>query len=247
MLRFLIANAILRNEVPPEGGGGGGTPAPAGNEPPKAPESPTITLTQEQLDRMIASRVAKVQNAGKKTAAELSAERDRINAELEQLRQQQADPSANPEVVKAAREAAKLKADLEALAKERDEFRARAESMTKAERDRKVGDVLRAELTRAGAHAQGLEQAAKLLSMDGTAEVDEDGQVTITIAGIPYTGASIAKAAGAWLAANPHFAKGLDGGSGASRPGARNGAALDFDKASPEALLRAGLSRPPGS
>lgn len=256
MLRHLLALSILRSEANPDGGGGGGAPAPApgaplaGGQPAPAPE-PTLALTQAQLDQIVQRAIAKEKRGTSRTVAEITQAKAQLEAELAEARaaaEGAGDPSKNPEIAKAQREAAAAKAQLEALAKEKAEALAKLEGMTKAQRDRAVSDTLRAELTRAGAHAPGLEQAARLLAMEGAAEVDEDdGSITLTISGIPYRGATLAKAVAVWLAANPHFAKSPAGGSGANRPNGNGRMPADFSTASPVDLISAGLSRPPGS
>jgi hypothetical protein len=253
MLRPFIASSILRNAAGENADGGGaasagantttaGTPAGAGEAP--------LQLTQTQLDAIVQRAIAKNERKATRTVSEIQAERTRLETELAEARaalEGSADPTKNPELAKAQRELARLQAEKDALAKERAEAASKLDAMTTAQKQRAIGDTLRSELTRAGAHATGIDQAARLLAMDGTAEIDDDGTITVTLAGVPYSGPTLSKAVGAWLTQNPHFAKSPEGGSGASRPNGSRGPALDFEKATPEALISSGLSRPPGS
>lgn len=240
--RILIMSALLAPE-PSEGGGGGagGTGADDAN---KGNETPARTFTQDEVDRIVAARVAKAASAGKSALSASEQAKARVaelEAELEETRGKLApDDASKAEQAKIARENARLQAELVAARAEKAAADTQLSQLSQAQRTTKIENTMRKALAAGGAHERGLDQAVRLMAAEGAAEVDDDG-VTVTINKIPYTGeAAIAKAAAEWLAANPHFAKGSDGGSGGRRP---NGGALpvDMDKMTSRQLLHEGL------
>jgi hypothetical protein len=239
--RILIMSALLA--PPDEGGAEGGAGASDGTE--GATPPPVKTFTQEEVDRIVAARVAKVSSAGKTAQTEQQKAAARVaelEAELEETRTKLLPAQGHEaDLAKTARERDRLAKDLADAKARENALAGQVTELSTRQKNAAIESVVRDALSKSGAHAPGLTQAVRLMVAEGAAEVDDEG-VTITIDRVPYTGeAAIAKAAVAWLNANPHFQKSTDGGSGGRRP---NGGALppaDMDKMPVGALLRAGL------
>jgi hypothetical protein len=238
--RILIMSALLA--PPDEGGAEGGAGASDGTE---GATPPPKTFTQEEVDRIVAARVAKAAGAGKAalTAQQQAAARvAELEAELEETRGKLLPAQGHEaDLAKTARERDRLAKELTDAKAREDALSGQVSELSTRQKNAAIESVVREALGKSGAHGAGLNQAVRLMVAEGAAEVDDEG-VTITIDRVPYTGeAAIAKAAAAWLNANPHFQKSPDGGSGGRRP---NGGALppaDMDKMSAGALLRTGL------
>lgn len=242
MFRFSRINSFLMSPEAGDGASGGGASGAQGTEQTQTETQTekTITLTQSQLDAMLAKRGKSATRTVEETRAEL-ARREAEILELRQAIEGANDPAKNTELAKLQREIARRDAEIKA---ERDRAEAatkRADEMTAREKATKVTETLRAALTKAGAHAPGIDQAARLIAMDGAAEVEDDGSVTLTIGGVPYSGPTIEKAASAWLASNPHFQKSPSGGSGARPSNGASAQVLDVDKVPASSLIAAGL------
>ncbi len=233
------------------GGGGGSDPADdaggdGGAKGGKGSKSDP-TFTKDDVDRIVKAALAKRDRSDGRAKGELEAARAReaeLSRELEELRASidDAKDSGDPkrELAALRRDLAKLQREHAQAVKDRDEaVKGRDDLAGKIKRS-SIESAIRGALSKSGAHTQGLEQAVRLLSMEGSAEVDEDGVVTLTIGGMAYDGDSLAKAAQAWLAANPHFARAVDGGSNGRRPGSAR-VDVDLDKLSPAELIRRGL------
>lgn len=205
------------------------------------------TFSQGDVDRIVKAALAKRDRSDGRAKSELEAAKAReaeLSRELEELRASidDAKESGDPkrELAALKREMAKLQREHAQAAKDRDEAMKGRDELAGKIRKSTIEGALRTALTKSGAHAQGIEQAVRLLSMDGSAEVDEDGTVTLTIDGMAYDGDSLAKAAQAWLTANPHFARAVEGGSNGRRPGSAR-VDVDLDKLTPAELIRRGL------
>ncbi len=236
--RLLVMSALFAPETENGSGGGGDTTTTT-----TTTETPRV-FTQEEVDRIVASRVAKVkgESKGALTASEQAkAHIAQLEAELEETRSKLApDDATKAEQAKIARENARLSKELADARAAAAAATTQLGDLTAKQKTAAIETVVRKALGASGAHAQGLEQAVRLMVAEGSAEVDDEG-VTVTIDKVPYTGdAAIAKAAAAWLTANPHFAKSVDGGSGGRRPNGGAGPA-DLEKMSARALLGAGM------
>lgn len=236
--RLLMMSALFAPEDEVSGGASGDAAAakPAGETP--------RTFSQEEVDRIVASRVAKAkgESKGALSASEQAKARvAELEAELEETRGKLApDDASKAEQAKATRENARLTKELADAKAAAAAATTQLGDLTAKQKTSAIETVVRKALGASGAHTQGLEQAVRLMVAEGAAEVDDEG-VTVTINKVPYTGdEAIAKAAAAWLTANPHFAKGVDGGSGGRRPNGGAGPA-DLEKMSARNLLRAGM------
>lgn len=245
--RLMLMRALFSPVDDVAGGGGGAPPAGEGAGAGTLPENaapPARMFSEEQVNRIVADRLAKANRAGTGVASEAAQAKARaaeLEAELEEVRGKMApNEQAQIEANKAARRAAQLEADLKAATAQRAELEGKLGELTTRQKSAAVSDVVRKALATSGAHTQGLEQAVRLMVSEGAAELDDDG-VTITIDRVPYTGeAAITKAAAAWLLANPHFQKSTDGGSGSRRPNG-GGVPLDMDKLPAASLISRGL------
>lgn len=134
---------------PGNGGQGNAGVAPAAGDPAKAPETPKLTMTQEELDRIIADRLAR---AKPKDYDDLVALRDKVTAD------------------------ANAKKDELTLAKE---AQATAEAAAKTATERANATLRRAAIIAEAAtqNAVDADMVATLLTGDGTITVEEDGTV----------------------------------------------------------------------
>lgn len=224
-----------------------------GDDIPDAPPSSDSgkTFTQEDVDRIIAKRLA----AKEKELAKLAAENEKTSKRFEEMSAKFEELSAKyeetnksdveRELIKAQRAIAKYQDRIKALEEQAAEATKTATEARSTLKQRELESALRSGLLKAKAHARGLDQAVKILISEGRAEVDDEGRITLTIGDVPYD--DPAEAAERWLQANPHFAEGMLGGSGTPMPGKGGGfmSLEQMDKMSPDALLKAGLEKSP--
>lgn len=227
-----------------DSGDGDGDPTPP-------PSDSGKTFTQEDVDRIIAKRLA----AKEKEIAKLAAENEKtskrfeeMNAKFEELSAKYEETNKSDverELIKAQRAIAKYQDKIKALEEQAAEATKTATEARSTLKQRELESALRSGLLKAKAHTRGLDQAVKILISEGRAEVDDEGRVTLTIGDVPYD--DPAEAAERWLQANPHFAEGMLGGSGTPMPGKGGGfmSLEQMDKMSPDALLKAGLEKSP--
>lgn len=225
--------------APDEGAAAGGAASAAGTAPAEK------TYTQADIDRMMGQRLASKEKelAAVKAEVESSkaklAEFDSLTTRLQALEDEKL--SAAEKARKDAERAAKAIADREAaLAKERDEWRGKAETAERrrveANVSREVGDALAAAKALPGV----LKHAIPAFRSEVEIDTDEDGRITA----VRFDGVArkdLADAAGAWLTANPHFQQHPGGGSGAQKP---NGAGLSgrpLHEVDSQSLIREGL------
>lgn len=195
----------------------GTAPAGDGTNPPAE-----RTFTQADLDRMIGSRIATEKKTSDALRAEVEAAKAKL-AEFDQVQQRlqaledEKLSTADKARKDADRAAAALAAKEAALVKERDEWKGKAETAEK----RRVESALLREISDALGTAKALPSALKHASPTFRAEVEIDTDESGAITAVRYAGTTqkdLVTAAGAWLAANPHFLQHPGGGSGSAKP-----------------------------
>lgn len=231
--------------APDEGSGAGGAaPDDAAKAAAAAAATAERTFTQADIDKMIGQRLAAKERDLATARAELEAAKAEAAKAAELATKIEALESATLSgAEKAKRDADRAAKAIEneraALLKERDEYKAKAET---AERRRVEANVARSvgdALSGAKALPGVLKHAIPAFLSEVEIDKDEDGNPTaIRYAGL--TKKDLPDAAAAWLADNQHFLAHAGGGSGGNRANGAGGIAAD-PNASAAALIAAGL------
>lgn len=221
-----------------------------GGEP--APGDGGRTFTQAEVDRIIKGRLKKSEKelaAAQKRAEKADEAMAAMQAKLDELDDKLTHANASDEakeLAKLQRKYAQLEDKHAKVLSERDEAVAKANEASEGLTKHKVSTTLTDALLGAGAYKKGVKRAVEAMRNEGIVQLDEDGNMILTVAGIPYEDAT--EAAKKWLALeeNEMFAEGMSRGSGAPRPG--GGALLSpkqMDGMRTGSLLQMGLSNPP--
>jgi hypothetical protein len=210
------------------------------------------TFTQDEVERIVKKRLAKSEkeNAALTKRADAAEAESKKNADAIEKLQARLDSEgkgtdAEKELVKVQRQLARLEAAQGKLTKERDEAVEKAEAAASGLSTTKLRGMVSEGLRKAKAHSRGMNQAVTLMLHDGEVKLDDDGNFTATIDGVPYEKPE--EAAAKWLETNAHFAEGSSGGSGSPRPGG-NAKLLtneQMDAMHDTSLLEVGLNQKP--
>lgn len=219
--RTLIAFALAGGHLPferilfeekkePDGGGGGG-------QPPGTPSADAPKHTDKQLNDLIAKEKSKLE-AKLKAEHEAALKTAREEAEAAKAEAALAGKSAEEKAkLIAESDAKKRAAEQERVAKERDEYKARAEKTEAALRHRIVSSAAASALVEAKVIGAMAGDAVDLFMLKAQVELEDDG---VTVKGVTVDGAyhkTMKDAAEAFLKARPGFLPAPAGGSGTPR------------------------------
>lgn len=218
-------------------------------EPPQTPER---TFTQAELDRIIKQRLKKSERelaAAQKRAEKSEASLQSMQAKIDELDDKLTTANKSDEakeLAKLQRKYAQLEDKFTKVTTERDEAVAKATEAAEGLTKHRVSTTLTDALLGAGAYKKGVKRAVEAMRNEGIVQLDEDGNMILTVAGVPYEDAT--EAAKKWLAQeeNEMFAEGMSRGSNSPRPG--GGGLLSskqMDGMRTGSLLQVGLSSPP--
>lgn len=210
---------------------------------------PPRTYTNEEVEKMIKTRIKKAESEAAKLAAEnerLSKGMSDLSEKFEKLNEKYESSNKSDvekELAKAQRALQKYEADLANANKAKTEAEEKAAAAAKGLTTTRLQATIRDALRSSQAHATGMEQAVQLM-MGAGATLDEEGAFSMSIDNVPYD--KPVEAAKKWLETNPHFVEGSGGGSGTVRSGAAkllNNQAME--SMSPVSLIAAGLKSTP--